>query len=66
MRFPLCQTNKPIRRLKINIQKSDQHAENKWLIHGTKYHKDYQLQSLELPCKISRSIKQTWHKIFGW
>ena len=25
----------------------------KWLIHGTKRRKDNQLQSLELPCRIS-------------
>ena len=26
---------------------------DKWIIHGTKHHKDIQLQSLELPCRIS-------------
>ena len=31
----------------------DQHAGRKWLIHDTKYRKDNQLQSLELPCRIS-------------
>ena len=30
-----------------------QHAEGKWLIHGTKHRKDNHLQSLELPCRIS-------------
>ena len=31
-----------------------QHTGGKWLIHGTNHHKDNQLQSLELPCKISQ------------
>ena len=31
----------------------DQYTEGKLLIHGTKCHKDNQLQSLELPCRIS-------------
>ena len=30
-----------------------QYTGGKWLIHGTKRRKDNQLQSLELPCKIS-------------
>ena len=38
---------------KLDFQKVDQHTGGKWLIHGTKRHKDNQLQSLELPCKIS-------------
>ena len=38
---------------KLDFQKVDQHTEGKWLIHGTKRHKDNQLQSLELPCRIS-------------
>ena len=33
--------------------KLDQHKGGKWLIHGTKRRKDNQLQSLELPCRIS-------------
>ena len=37
---------------KLDSQKVDQHTGGKWLIHGTKHHKDNQLQSLELPCKI--------------
>ena len=36
-----------------NLLKADQHRGGKFLIHGTKRHKDNQLQSLELPCKIS-------------
>ena len=38
---------------KINFQNVDKHTGCKLLIHGTKHHKDNQLQSLELPCKIS-------------
>ena len=36
---------------KLDFQKSG--PTYKWLIHGTKRHKDNQLQSLELPCRIS-------------
>ena len=39
---------------KIDFQKVDQHAGGKWLIHDTKRCKDNQLQSLKLPCKISK------------
>ena len=38
--------------LKIDLQKVDQHAGGKWLIHHTKRRKDNQLQSLKLPCRI--------------
>ena len=37
---------------KLYFQNVDQHTAGKWLIHGTKRHKDNQLQSLELPCRI--------------
>ena len=37
-----------------NFQKVDQHAEGKWFIHDTKRRKDIQLQSLKLPCRISK------------
>ena len=40
--------------LKFDFQKVDQHAWGKWLIHDTKRRKDNQLQSLKLPCRISR------------
>ena len=40
--------------LKFDFQKVDQHARSKWLIHNTKRRKDNQLQSLELPCRISK------------
>ena len=39
--------------IKLDFQKVDQHTRAKWLIHGTKRRKDNQLQSLELPCRIS-------------
>ena len=42
--------------LKVDSQKVDQHAGGKWLIHDTKRRKDNQLQSLELPCRISKLI----------
>ena len=38
---------------KLDFQKVDQLTGGKWLIPGTKRHKDHQLQSLELPCRIS-------------
>ena len=38
---------------KLDFQKVDQYIGGKWLIHGTKRHKDNQLQSLELLCRIS-------------
>ena len=39
---------------KFDFQKVDQHAGGKWLIHDTKRRKDNQLQSLKLPCRISK------------
>ena len=40
---------------KLDSQNVDQHTDTggKWLIHVTKRRKDNQLQSLELPCRIS-------------
>ena len=38
---------------KLDFQKVDQHTGGKWLIHCTKSRKDNQLQSLDLPCRIS-------------
>ena len=38
---------------KLEFQKVDQNTGVKWLIHGTKRRNDNQLQSLELPCRIS-------------
>ena len=39
--------------VKLDFQNVDQHTGGKWLIHGNKRHKDNQLQSLELPCRVS-------------
>ena len=38
---------------KLDCQKVDQHPGGKWLIYGSKRRKDNQLQSMELPCRIS-------------
>ena len=38
---------------KLDFQKVEQHVWGKCLIHGTKRRKDNQLQSLELPCRIT-------------
>ena len=38
---------------KLEFQKLDQYTGGKRLIRGTKRRKDNQLQSLELPCRIS-------------
>ena len=40
--------------LEFDFQKGDQHAGGKWLIHDTKRRKDNPLQSLKLPCRISK------------
>ena len=40
--------------LKIDFQKVDQYAGGEWLIHDTKRRIDNQLQSLKLPCRISK------------
>ena len=40
--------------LKLDFQEVDQHTVGKrLLIHGTKHHKDNELQSMELPCRLS-------------
>ena len=38
---------------KLDFQKVGQHTGGKCLIHGTEHCKDNQLQSLELPCRMS-------------
>ena len=40
------------------FEKVDQHTRGEWLIHGTKRRKDNQLQSLELPCRISITSRE--------
>ena len=53
--YLLCQTYSPtVFFFKFDFQKVDQHAGGNWLIHDTKRHKDNQLQSLKLPCRISK------------
>ena len=39
--------------LKLDFQKVDEHTGGNWFIHDTKRPKDNQLQSLELPWRIS-------------
>ena len=40
--------------LKVDFQKVDHHTGGKWLIQDTKRRNDAQLQSLRLPCRISK------------
>ena len=51
--FSLMSNLRTYYHFKLGVQKVDQHTVGKWLIHGTKRRKDNQLQSLELPCRIS-------------
>ena len=51
--------------LEFDFRKVDQHAGGKWLIHDTKRRKDNQLQSLKLPCRISKLSSKMWHKGVG-
>ena len=55
-------------RLKPDFQKVDQHPGGKWLVHAPKHHKDNQLQSPELPCRIYQLRISTcsWHKGVRW
>ena len=39
--------------LQGSFQKVDKDTGGKWLTHCTKHHKDNQLQSLGLPCRVS-------------
>ena len=50
----------------VDFQKVDRHTGGKWLTHDTKRHKDNQLQSLKLPCTISKSSCYMWHKGVRW
>ena len=38
---------------KLDFQNVDHYTGGKWLIRGTKHQRDNQLQSLELPCRIT-------------
>ena len=48
---------------KLDFQNVDQHTRGKWLIHGTKHHKDNQLQSLEPP--VEYPSRECIHDIKG-
>ena len=52
-KFSLMSNLQTYYHFKLDFQKVDQQTGVKWLIHGTKRGKDNQLQSLELPCRIS-------------
>ena len=52
--------------LEFDFRKVDQHAGGKWLIHDTKRRKDNQLQSVKLPCRISKLSSKMWHKGVRW
>ena len=52
--------------LEFDFRKVDQHAGGKWLIHDTKRRKDNQLQSLKLPCRISKLSSKMWNKGVRW
>ena len=52
-KFSLMSNLQTYYHFKLDFQKVDQHTAGKWLIHGTKRHKDNWLQSLQLPCGIS-------------
>ena len=57
---------KLIDHLNLIAAKLDYHAGGKWLIHGTKHHKENQLQCLKHPCRLSpgENIYQTkWKSI---
>ena len=51
--FPLMPNLQTYYHFQLDFQNVDQHTRGKWLIHGSKRRKDNQLQSLELPCRIS-------------
>ena len=42
----------------------DKHTGGKWLIHETKRRKDNHLQSLKLPCRISKLSGTSWWTIY--
>ena len=50
--FPIMSNLQAHYHFNLDFQNVDLHRGGKWLIHGTKHHKDNQLQSLELPCRI--------------
>ena len=52
-KFSLMSNLQTYYHFKLYFQKVKQHTGGKLLIHGTKRRKDNQLQSLDLPCRIS-------------
>ena len=57
-------------RFQLDFQKMDQHTGGRWLIHGTKHHKDNQWQSLEPPVEYpsrecKHDIKQSKEKMLN-
>ena len=52
--------------LEFDFRKVDQHAVGKWLIHDTKRRKDNQLQSLKLPCRISKLSSKMWYDMIWY
>ena len=56
---------------KLDFQKVDQHTGSKWLIHGTKRHKDTYIPVffIQFPSDVKEAIVNTsqWHLIeWGW
>ena len=51
--FPFVPNLQTYYYFKLDLPDVDQHTEGKWLTHGNKHRKDNQLQSLEIPCRIS-------------
>ena len=49
---------------KVDFQKGNQHTGGKWLIHGTKHHKDNPLQSQDLPIEYPSSEGSMFNPIF--
>ena len=47
----------------LDLKKVDQHTGGKWLIHGTKRHKDNRLQSLAQQDFIQKIYIQLWFKL---
>ena len=51
--FSFMPNLQPYCHFKLDLRNVDQYTGGKWLINGTKRHKDNQLQNQELPCIIS-------------
>ena len=53
MLFSVMSTSQTHYHFKLEFQKEDYHAGDKWLIHGNKHWKDNKFQNVELPCRLS-------------